>query len=59
MLGRAELGLPLDEPLRAANLYLKLNADDVREAFARSRPGSAVSAGIIRRSESGQRLAGP
>jgi zinc protease len=33
---RLECGLPLDEPLRAANLYLKLNADDVREAFARS-----------------------
>ena len=35
MLARAELGLPLDEPLRAAQEYIKLNAADVKAAFAR------------------------
>jgi len=35
MLARAEIGLPLDEPLRAANRYVQLNADDVKAAFAR------------------------
>jgi zinc protease len=35
MLARAEIGLPLDEPLRAANRYVKLNAEDVKAAFAR------------------------
>jgi zinc protease len=34
-LGRQTLGLPLDEPVRAARRYLALGADDVRAAFAR------------------------
>jgi zinc protease len=36
MLGRAEIGLPLDEPIRAAKRYVELNAQDVRLAFART-----------------------
>ena len=35
LLGRAEMGLPLDEPLRAAQKYLSLTADDVKQAFAK------------------------
>ena len=35
MLARAQLGLPLDEPLRAAKRYVDLNAADVKAAFAR------------------------
>ncbi len=35
MLARAELGLPLDEPLRASKRYIELNAADVKAAFAR------------------------
>ena len=35
MLARAEIGLPLDEPLIAAKKYLELNAQDVEAAFAR------------------------
>ena len=35
MLGRAVLGLPLDEPVIAAQTYMKLTADDVRKAFAK------------------------
>ena len=35
MLARAEIGLPLDEPLRAAKRYLDLNAAEVKAAFAR------------------------
>ncbi len=35
MLARAELGLPLDEPLVAAKKYIELNAADVKAAFAR------------------------
>ena len=35
MLARAELGLPLDEPLIAAKKYIDLNAADVKAAFAR------------------------
>jgi zinc protease len=35
MLARARIGLPLDEPIRAANKYVQLNADDVKAAFAR------------------------
>jgi zinc protease len=34
-LSRAGLELPLDEPTRAARRYLKLNANDVRLAFAK------------------------
>ena len=33
LLARAELGLPLDEPSRAAGQYNEINADDVRAAF--------------------------
>ncbi len=33
--GRSLLGLPLDEPVRAAERYLQLDAGRVREAFAR------------------------
>jgi len=32
-LGRAEIGLPLDEPIRAAKTYYELTADQVRTAF--------------------------
>jgi zinc protease len=35
MLARAEIGLPLDEPLNAAKKYLELDAEDVRAAFSR------------------------
>jgi zinc protease len=35
MLGRAEIELPLDEPLLAARKYVALTADDVKAAFAR------------------------
>lgn len=35
MLGRARIGLPLDEPLRAAARYFNMTADQVREAFAK------------------------
>ena len=34
-LGRASLGLPLDEPTQAARRYLALTPDDVRAAFAK------------------------
>lgn len=33
LLGRAQIGLPLDEPILAAKKYFELNADQVREAF--------------------------
>jgi zinc protease len=35
LLGRAEIGLPLDEPIRAAEAYSKLSAGEVKAAFAR------------------------
>jgi len=35
LLGRAQQGLPLDEPTQAAKQYLALSADQVRAAFAR------------------------
>jgi zinc protease len=35
MLARAEIGLPLDEPLIAARKYVALTAEDVKAAFAR------------------------
>jgi zinc protease len=35
LLHRAEIGLPLDEPIRAAKRYFDLTADDVKNAFAR------------------------
>jgi zinc protease len=35
LLGRAEMGLPLDEPVRAAQKYLALTAEDVKKAFAK------------------------
>ena len=35
LLGRAEIGLPLDEPVRAAKKYYALSADDVKTAFAK------------------------
>ena len=34
-LRRAEIGLPLDEPIRAAETYAKLSAAEVKAAFAR------------------------
>jgi zinc protease len=34
-LHRAEVGLPLDEPIRAAEIYSKLSAGEVKAAFAR------------------------
>jgi zinc protease len=43
LLRRAEMGLPLDEPFRAAKRYFDLNADDVKAAFARQiRTGDLV-----------------
>jgi zinc protease len=35
LLHRAEIGLPLDEPVVAARKYMQLTADDVKNAFAR------------------------
>jgi zinc protease len=35
LLGRAQIGLPLDEPIRAAKKYIELNADDMKAAFFR------------------------
>ncbi len=35
LLGRAEIGLPLDEPIQAAQKYAALTAADVKAAFAR------------------------
>ncbi len=35
MLSRAQIGLPLDEPIRSAKRYSELTADDVKAAFAR------------------------
>jgi zinc protease len=34
-LSRAGLGLPLDEPVRAGKIYLRLSAGDVQKAFAK------------------------
>jgi zinc protease len=34
-LSRSVLGLPLDEPIRAARVYVKLNAKDVQTVFAK------------------------
>ena len=34
LLRRAEIGLPLDEPIRAAKRYFALSADEVKAAFA-------------------------
>ena len=34
MLGRAQMGLPLDEPITAAKAYVALTADQVKAAFA-------------------------
>ena len=43
LLGRAVIGLPLDEPIHAAKRYLELNADEVKAAFSRHvRPGDFV-----------------
>ncbi|HZL26517.1 MAG TPA: pitrilysin family protein [Acidobacteriaceae bacterium] len=43
LLARAQAGLPLDEPFRAASKYVALNAEDVKAAFARKvRPGDFV-----------------
>ncbi|MGA8440793.1 MAG: pitrilysin family protein [Candidatus Sulfotelmatobacter sp.] len=43
LLARSLMGLPLDEPVRAAERYEKLSAEDVRAAFAKwIRPGDFV-----------------
>ncbi|MDX1814863.1 MAG: insulinase family protein, partial [Thermodesulfobacteriota bacterium] len=43
LIGRREEGLPLDEPVRAAESYRKMTARRVREAFARwIRPNDLV-----------------
>ena len=34
-LSRSVLGLPLDEPIRAAHVYVKLTAGDVKAAYAK------------------------
>jgi zinc protease len=35
LVGRAQIGLPLDEPERAAKVYFGMTADQVRTAFAK------------------------
>ncbi len=35
LLGRAVIGLPLDEPVLAARKYMQLTADDIKNAFAK------------------------
>jgi zinc protease len=35
LLARAQIGLPLDEPVQAAKLYFSMTADQVRQAFAK------------------------
>jgi zinc protease len=35
LLGRADMGLPLDEPIVAAKKYSALTADDIKAAFAK------------------------
>jgi zinc protease len=35
LLARAQMGLPLDEPVNAAHKYLTLTAEDVQKAFER------------------------
>lgn len=35
MLGRAQIGLPLDEPLRAARRYADITSEEIRAAFAK------------------------
>ena len=43
LLSRSALNLPLDEPTLAANHYLEMNAEQVKEAFAKwVRPGGLV-----------------
>jgi zinc protease len=43
LLRRAEIGLPLDEPMRAAKRYFDLSAEEVKAAFARQlRTGDLV-----------------
>jgi zinc protease len=43
LLARAQIGLPLDEPVRSAKLYYSMTADQVRAAFAKwIRPDSFV-----------------
>ena len=34
LLGRAQIGLPLDEPVRGAQLYFSMSADQLKAAFA-------------------------
>jgi zinc protease len=42
-LSYSTLGLPLDEPIQAANIYVKLNAKDVQAAYEKwLRPGDLV-----------------
>ncbi len=42
-LARAQIGLPLDEPLRASRKYYELTSDQVRDAFSKLiRPGDWV-----------------
>ena len=35
LIGRARIGLPLDEPRHAAEIYLNMTAEEVRNAFAK------------------------
>jgi zinc protease len=35
LVGRAQIGLPLDEPIRAAKKYAAIDADQIKAAFAK------------------------
>ena len=53
ILGRAQIGLPLDEPIRAAKRYFELTADEVKAAFARQiRTGDFVQ--VVRGAAAGK-----
>ncbi|HVN77744.1 MAG TPA: insulinase family protein, partial [Terriglobia bacterium] len=47
MISRAALGLPLDEPIRAAQRYITLKPEDIRTAFAKwIRPEDLVQVAV-------------
>jgi zinc protease len=50
LLARAQIGLPLDEPLRAAKQYFSMTADRIRAAFAKwVRPDGSFKSSAGRR----------